>query len=140
MRRPEIPTAVTRAVLIEAGHRCAIPTCQATPVEIAHIMPFAKTQDDAFENLIALCPTCHTRYDQKKEIDLLSMKQYKLNLSLLNNRLSRHRASASNEKYILPGSLRLIRDAAGLVIGQRYIVADAAGNTECHSADDFPAC
>jgi hypothetical protein len=86
MERDPIPAQVKRAVLVEAGHRCAIPTCRATTTEIAHIVPWAETKDNSFENLIALCPNCHTRYDQKKEIDRLSMKMYKANLGILNNR------------------------------------------------------
>jgi hypothetical protein len=39
-----------------------------------------------FENLIALCPNCHTRFDQKKEIDRPATKMYKPNLGILNNR------------------------------------------------------
>ena len=84
--RPEIPAEVTRAVLVEAGHRCAIPTCRTTTTEIAHIEPYAKSHDNSFGNLIALCPTCHTRFDQKKEIDTKSIRIYKQNLALLNNR------------------------------------------------------
>lgn len=86
MQRDTIPADIKRSVLVEAGHRCAIPTCRATTTEIAHIVPWADTHDDSFENLIALCPTCHTRFDQKKEIDRLSMKMYKHNLGILNNR------------------------------------------------------
>ena len=86
MNRDVVPTDVKRAVLVEAGHRCAIPTCRATTTEIAHIVPWAETQDNSFENLIALCPNCHTRFDQKKEIDRASIKMYKHNLGILNNR------------------------------------------------------
>lgn len=86
MSRDTIPADVKRAVLVEAGHRCAIPTCRATTTEIAHIVPWADTQDNSFENLIALCPNCHTRFDQKKEIDQLAVKMYKHNLGILNNR------------------------------------------------------
>lgn len=86
MSRNAIPADVKRAVLVEAGHRCAIPTCRATTTEIAHIVPWAETQDNSFENLIALCPNCHTRFDQKKEIDRLAVKMYKHNLGILNNR------------------------------------------------------
>ncbi|MBD3842220.1 MAG: HNH endonuclease [Campylobacterales bacterium] len=86
MSRDTIPAPIKRAVLVEAGHRCAIPTCRATTTEIAHIVPWAETQDNSFENLIALCPNCHTRFDQKKEIDRLSVKMYKQNLGILNNR------------------------------------------------------
>nr|MDT0524127.1 hypothetical protein [Streptomyces sp. DSM 41633] len=39
----------------------------------------------AVENLIALCPTCHTRYDNG-DIDRISMRHYKANLAILNNR------------------------------------------------------
>ncbi|BDM74943.1 hypothetical protein HEK616_84300 (plasmid) [Streptomyces nigrescens] len=83
--RPDIPMALKRQVLVEAGHRCAIPTCRQTPVELAHITPWAKVQEHTFENLIALCPTCHTRFD-RGEIDRRAMLQYKSNLGLLNSR------------------------------------------------------
>ncbi len=86
MRRDAVPAEVKRAVLVEAGHRCAIPTCRATTTEIAHIVPWADTEDNSFENLIALCPNCHSRFDQKKEIDRLAVKMYKHNLGILNNR------------------------------------------------------
>lgn len=100
--RPDIPTAIRREVLVEAGHRCAIPTCRQTPVELAHITPWAKVREHRFENLIALCPTCHTRFDDGA-IDRRAMLQYKANLGLLNSRytqierqlllaLTRHRA------------------------------------------------
>jgi hypothetical protein len=85
--RPKIPAKLKREVLIEAGHRCAIPTCKQAPVDIAHIVPWNDCQDHQFENLIALCPTCHRRYDSG-EIDRKSMKAYKQNLSLLNGRYS----------------------------------------------------
>jgi len=55
------------------------------PVEIAHIVPWANVREHTFDNLIALCPTCHTRYD-RGEIDRRSMQQYKANLSVLNGR------------------------------------------------------
>jgi hypothetical protein len=84
-KRPPIPAELERAVLIECGHRCAIPTCRQVPVEIAHIIPWVKCKQHTFDNLIALCPTCHTRYD-KGEIDRKAMQTYKLNLLLVNSR------------------------------------------------------
>jgi hypothetical protein len=86
MNREPVAAKVKRAVLVEAGHRCAIPTCRATTTEIAHIIPWATSQDNSFENLIALCPNCHARFDQKKEIDVISVKMYKNNLGILNYR------------------------------------------------------
>lgn len=73
------------SVLVEAGHRCAIPTCRSTPTVFAHIEPWAKVQKHTFDNLIALCPTCHARFDGG-QIDQLAMLQYKANLGLLNSR------------------------------------------------------
>ncbi|MFJ8655139.1 HNH endonuclease [Streptomyces rochei] len=82
--RPKIPSELRRRVLIEAGHRCAIPTCKSTPVEIAHIVPWAKVLKHEFKNLIALCPTCHARFDDSHgPIDLKAMRQYKANLNPL---------------------------------------------------------
>jgi hypothetical protein len=72
-----------RMALVEAGHRCAIPTCRHPTSEIAHIEPESESHDDSFENLIALCPKC-----QKKEIDAQSMRMYKRNLEILNSRYS----------------------------------------------------
>ena len=83
--RPSIPTALRRAVLVEAGHRCAIPTCRAATTELAHIVPWASVHRHEAGNLIALCPTCHTRYD-RREIDRMSMRQYKANLVVLSSR------------------------------------------------------
>jgi 5-methylcytosine-specific restriction endonuclease McrA len=83
--RPAVPRELEREVLMEAGHRCAIPTCKQTPVEIAHIEPYRDVASHAFDNLVALCPTCHTRYD-KGEIDRKSMKLYKTKLSIINSR------------------------------------------------------
>jgi hypothetical protein len=113
--REHIPTTVKRAVLVEAGHRCAIPTCRQIPVEIAHIVPYAKTRNNSFENLIALCPTCHTRFDAN-QIDRQSMHQYKANLSVLSSRYSdlERRVieyfvdNPRHDTIFLPGGLQLL--------------------------------
>jgi hypothetical protein len=72
-----------RMALVEAGHRCVIPTCRHPTTEIAHIVPESLSHDDSFENLIALCPKC-----QKKDIDAQSIRMYKRNLEILNSRYS----------------------------------------------------
>lgn len=83
--RSAIPKDLERQVLMEAGHRCAIPTCRHPTTEMAHIVPWAQVKEHKFENLIALCPNCHTRYDEG-DIDRKSMLQYKANLSVLAGR------------------------------------------------------
>jgi hypothetical protein len=84
-KRPPIPAGLEREVLVEAGHRCAIPACRQVPVEVAHIVGWARCKKHEFHNLIPLCPTCHTRFD-KGEIDLKSMVIYKHKLATLNRR------------------------------------------------------
>jgi hypothetical protein len=74
---------IKRMVLVEAAHRCAIPTCRNPTTEIAHMVPESPSRADSFENLIALCPDC-----QKKEIDGQSIRMYKRNLGILNSRYS----------------------------------------------------
>jgi HNH endonuclease len=72
-----------RMALLEAGYRCAIPTCRHPTHEIAHILPESQSHDDSFTNLIALCPKC-----QNKEIDRQAIRGYKRNLAILNSRYS----------------------------------------------------
>ncbi|WP_410668455.1 HNH endonuclease [Amycolatopsis sp. cmx-4-68] len=84
--RPKIPAALKRELLVEAGHRCAIPTCrQATPLQFDHIEDWAKVRKHEFANMIVLCANCHAR-KTAGDIDRKSMHLYKANLSVLNNR------------------------------------------------------
>src|SRR6516165_4146259 len=76
-------SARKRMALVEAGHRCAIPTCRHPTTEIAHIVPESQGHDDSFQNLIALCPKC-----VGKAIDAQTMTMYKHNLEILNSRYS----------------------------------------------------
>lgn len=89
MNRPVIPTHLKRRVLVEAGHRCAIPTCRHPTTEIAHITPWSKVKAHSYDNLIALCPNCHTRFD-KGEIDKQSMTIYKRKLVFLYDRYTNY--------------------------------------------------
>ncbi|MEU3222612.1 HNH endonuclease signature motif containing protein [Streptomyces sp. NPDC006976] len=101
--RPKIPAELKRQVLLEAGHQCAIPTCKKTPVEIAHIVPWSRVKSHKFENLIALCPACHARYDRTKEIDRKSIRQYKVNLGILNQRYT------DTERQLMMALLEMLR-------------------------------
>ena len=78
-KRPPFPADIRRTVLIEAGHRCAIPTCRELTVEVHHIVPWAKCRKHEYKNLIALRPNRHARAD-RGEIDRSSLRLYKLNL------------------------------------------------------------
>ncbi len=87
MSRPPIPRPLERQVLVEAGHRCAIPTCKQPTTVIAHIVPWVQVKEHTFDNLIALCPNCHTRYD-KGEIDRKAMREYKQQLAQVSSNLT----------------------------------------------------
>jgi hypothetical protein len=84
--RPAIPNALRRELMVEAGHRCAIPTCrQATPLQIDHIEDWSKVRRHEFSNMIVLCANCHAR-KTAGDIDRKSIRMYKANLSVLNSR------------------------------------------------------
>ncbi len=85
-----IPACIKRQVLIEAGHSCAIPTCQYPATQFAHIIPFERAREHRVDNIIALCPNHHDQYDNKKTIDRKSIKIYKQKLQFLNKRYTKY--------------------------------------------------
>lgn len=86
--RPPIPVEIRRIVLVEAGHRCAIPTCRHIDVDVHHIIPWETCKKHEYENLIALCPNCHRRAHKNGEIDRKSLLLYKANLRFTHDRFS----------------------------------------------------
>ncbi|SED60470.1 HNH endonuclease [Rhizobiales bacterium GAS191] len=85
--RPRIPAHIRRRVLVEAGHRCAIPSCRHIIAEVHHIGPWSTTRAHRYDNLIALCLNCHDRAD-RGEIDRKSLRLYKLNLRFAHDKYS----------------------------------------------------
>ena len=108
--RPAIPAELRRRVLVEAGHRCAIPTCRHIEVEIHHITPWAQSPEHTYENLIALCPNCHSRAD-RDEIDRKSLRLYKANLRFTHDKFSQFEVDVLFNLY----SIRTQQEAAGLL-------------------------
>lgn len=110
--RPPVPEALRRKVLVEAGHRCAIPTCRFPRVNIAHIIPYNRVKTHEYENLIALCPNCHDRAD-RGEIDRKSLRIYKRILQRLTDRYERFELNVLNElrlgkRVIIAGNMVLL--------------------------------
>jgi len=85
--RPSIPANLKRRVLLEAGHRCSIPTCRNLDVDIHHIVPWEQCRKHEYKNLIALCPICHRRAE-RGEIDRKSLRAYKSNLRFTHDKFS----------------------------------------------------
>jgi hypothetical protein len=116
--RPAIPRPLERELLVEAGYRCAIPTCRAvSPLQIEHIEDWAKVHEHKFDNMIVLCANCHGRKGNGRgQIDRTALRQYKANLALLNHRygdferriLDHFSASPGTEFLILPGGMDLL--------------------------------
>jgi hypothetical protein len=86
--RPDIPRELERALFVEAGHRCAIPTCRAVaPLVIEHIDDWAEVKEHRFENMIVLCANCHgLKGDGPRKLDRKALRQYKINLGIVNSR------------------------------------------------------
>lgn len=70
MNRKAIPLITKRRLYAESLGKCMNPNCQTSLfrnngdiVEQAHIISYADTEDNSFENLIILCPNCHTDFD-----------------------------------------------------------------------------
>ncbi|WP_238593555.1 HNH endonuclease signature motif containing protein [Sulfurospirillum diekertiae] len=71
MARKAIPEYIQRRLYAESMGRCMNPACgkdllltNGDIVEKAHIIPHCDSADNSFENLILLCPNCHTNFDK----------------------------------------------------------------------------
>ena len=99
--RPAVPADLKRRILVEAGHRCAIPTCRYIEVDVHHIIPWETCQAHEYANLIALCPNCHRRAN-RGEIDRKSLRIYKASLRFTHDRFSQFEVDVLFEAYKLP--------------------------------------
>ena len=46
-------------------------------MEKAHIIPYCDTEDNSYENLIILCPNCHTNFDKNGAFSVDEVKTWK---------------------------------------------------------------
>lgn len=102
-KRTPIPEDVRRSVLIEAGYRCAVPTCRALLIlDLHHLIPVRDGGANESSNLLALCPTCHALHERGK-IDAEAVRAWKAMLVTL---------SAAFDRTAIDGLL-LLRDLKG---------------------------
>src|SRR3989338_11376739 len=133
--RPAIATEVKRRILMEAGYRCAIPTCRFPITENAHIVSWADSKNHSYENLIALCPNCHTLFDSGK-IDRRAMIAYKKKLMFLNDVYSRFELDVfdylkTHKRALILGELlikRLLEE--GIVVHEEDLMVQGFGDGE----------
>lgn len=76
-KRVSIPLDVQLAVLVEAGYRCAVPTCHTIlAIDLHHMEYVSEDGKNEVSNLLALCPTCH-RLHYKGVIPKEAIRIYK---------------------------------------------------------------
>ncbi|MGG3758281.1 HNH endonuclease signature motif containing protein [Bacillus anthracis] len=80
-----ISTDVERRIYAESMGRCMNPECKVELfkengdiMEKAHIIPYCDTKDNSFENLIILCPNCHTNFDKNSAFSADDVNKWKL--------------------------------------------------------------
>lgn len=82
--RQAVPIAIQRLVLHEAGYRCANPVCRTVlTLEIHHLEHVATGGSNEAENLLPLCPNCHSLHHQGN-IPIESLRSWKALLLSLN--------------------------------------------------------
>lgn len=118
-----MPRRLDRAVRVEAGHRCAIPTCRATSaLQIHHIKEWATVREHSFDNLILLCANCHARITSG-EIDRRSITAYKRNLSILAGRYGDLERRIINRFVNQPDQTEVLVDTSQTLLLD-YLIAD----------------
>ena len=130
--RPPVPTETRRRVLVEAGHRCAIPTCRHIEIDVHHIIPWTICREHKYENLIALCPNCHRRAD-RGDIDRKSLRLYKANLRFIHDKFSQLEFDVLFEAYNSESGQPILWPSFMLMLIKRIL---DAGYVECHSQGD----
>ncbi len=85
-----VTPAQKRRIKEEAGHRCAVTTCNETsPLDIHHIVYQEKGGTDTDDNLICLCKNCHGRV-HNNDIEDISIRRYKRRVQRLSADISPH--------------------------------------------------
>ena len=79
MNRDAISKPIKRRLYAESMGRCMNPNCRKDLlIEKAHIEPYCKTADHLFENLVVLCPNCHTDFDKNSVFSPEEVRNWKL--------------------------------------------------------------
>lgn len=100
---------IKRRLYAESMGRCMNPNCKTELfsdngdiIEKAHIRPYCDTVDNSFENLIILCPNCHTNFDKNFAFKTDEVKQWKrIREEELNSFFSTRYSSFSSLKDIV---------------------------------------
>lgn len=84
VNRESIDSNVRRRLYAESMGKCMNPKCKANLfvgegdiIEKAHIVPYCKTADNSYENLVVLCPNCHTNFDKNSAFTAEEVREWK---------------------------------------------------------------
>ena len=130
MSRIKIDRLVERRLYSEAMGRCMNPNCQVElfindgdMIEKAHIDPYCETKDNAFENLVILCPNCHTNFDKNHLFTEEQIREWKRIRQEENDRFFSKKFSTFNE---------LQREVVPLLLDNKSIFENCTDNCKCN--------
>jgi len=84
-----VSVSVRQLVLHEAGYKCANPCCRhPLTLEVHHLYYTSEGGANSSDNLLPLCPLCHT-YHHKGDIPTESLRAWKMLLVSLNEAFDR---------------------------------------------------
>ena len=148
-----IPENVERRLYAESMGRCMNPDCrkelfclQGDIIERAHIDPYCQTADNSFENLVVLCPNCHS---QTETYCSSSKGNHKKNYCLVCGKEISKKSTYCPEcfhylqrKVNRPSKDDLINDfnnlKSFLQVGRKYNVSDNAVRKWCKQYNYWP--
>ena len=85
----KVPLDVKRLVLHESGYKCSNPACRyPLTLEVHHLYYVSEGGGDSAENLLPLCPNCHTEHHHG-HIPAESLRAWKMLLLALNEAFDR---------------------------------------------------
>jgi hypothetical protein len=88
-KRERISISTKREVLHQSGYRCGNPACRSIlTIDIHHLNPIAQGGPDTPDNLLALCPNCHSLH-HKGVIPIESIRAWKMLLLAMNEAYDR---------------------------------------------------
>jgi HNH endonuclease len=88
-KRKSIPIEVRKLVLHESGYKCANPACRSIlTLDIHHLDYVSEGGSDNADNLLPLCPNCHSLHHQD-HIPIESLRAWKMLLLSLNEGFDR---------------------------------------------------
>lgn len=92
--RKMIPSQVDRRLWAESAGKCMNPDCCADLfsgngdiAERAHIIPYCESADNTFDNLVLICPNCHTNFDKNGSFTADEVREWKSSRRAEVNRL-----------------------------------------------------